>query len=107
MPVATRIIRIRDYNRAVLAINTTFNKESYVAGDDVEGSLSISRTDGVSLEDRPSYSLSVSFGNGSEFKLSDQTASRDGTDTFNFKIPDNTTQLSNTVAITVNYQDIT
>jgi hypothetical protein len=64
MATAERLIRIRSYNREILLVQATFDKETYNPGDTVNGQLTVNRTDGVAFtdSDKLSFSYVINFG---------------------------------------------
>lgn len=58
---AVKLIRIRDYPRDVLNVETDLPFESYRPGDTVSGTIKASTIDGSTFETAPTYSYSVSF----------------------------------------------
>jgi hypothetical protein len=77
MPAAQRVIKIRSYNRQSLTVSAAFDQQSYFAGDQVNGNLSISLPDGTKLQSAPTFSYSVNFGLNTT-DVSHQNASVDG-----------------------------
>ena len=77
MPTASRVIKIRSYNRQSLIVSATFDEESYFSGELVSGNLSVALPDGGVLQSSPTFSFVVNFGIEST-EVSDQIASLDG-----------------------------
>ena len=77
MPNAERLIRIRSYNRQIILVTANFDKESYNAGDTVNGVVNVTRTDGVPFDknDILSFSYEAKFGNVSTINKTDQEIS--------------------------------
>lgn len=106
---AMRLIRIRDYPRDVIRIESNLPYESYRPGDTVSGNIKVSTVDGTPLDEHASFSLDVNFNtvnaDGSEKNVETSQLnlplSKLGEAVFTFVIPSNTNMLLTTISLTV------
>jgi len=96
---------VRDYDRAQLVVDVKLGKDTYNPGEEVNGEITVRRSDGVAFEEAPSFDLFVSFW-GNSVSLEDKQLSIEGKGFFNFEIPEEVYQEVNSIAFTVRYQEI-
>jgi uncharacterized protein YfaS (alpha-2-macroglobulin family) len=106
---ALKLIRIRDYPRDLITVETDLPYESYRPGDTVSGKIKASTIDGSAFESAPTFSYSVSFDtvdqNGFASSSIEQVMSQSltlaGEGFFTFTIPTTTKMLLTTIAFIV------
>ncbi|CDW88298.1 a-macroglobulin complement component [Stylonychia lemnae] len=106
VPESIRVVRIREYQRQQLNVQVQFDAQAYKPGDDVNGTIRIATQDGSTFPNgvTPSYTISVNFGNESQFTQANVLTDQNGLSNFYFSIPSNISLDFITVAVIVYYQ---
>jgi len=98
-------VRVRDYDRQQLVINTKLNKDSYYPGESVTADLTVQRADGAPLEAGSSFSYQVNFGSSSASEEG-KVLTGEGKSFFKFQIPTDASLQFTTISIRVDSGEI-